>query len=189
MSSPPTSLIQPHRPAIMGTRHMIVAGHYLAAQAGFQVLEAGGNAVDAGVAAGLALNVVESEMASFGGVAPIIVHWAETGEFFTVSGLGVWPEAASCEYFRKHHRGRIPAGILRTVVPAAPDAWITALESWGTLAFGDCAAAAIRLAREGFATYPLLCDWIALELDTIRPWPGNAVVYLPEGRVPGSARC
>ena len=163
---------------------MIVASHYLAAQAGFQVLEAGGNAVDAGVAAGLALNVVESEMASFGGVAPIILYSAEADEFFTISGLGVWPAAASSEYFRKHHGGRIPSGILRTVVPAAPDAWITALERFGTLTFGDCAAAAIRLARDGFATYPLLCDWIAHELDAIRRWPGNAAVYLPEGRPP-----
>lgn len=47
MSSPPAPLAQPHRPAIMGPRHLIVAGHYLAAKAGFQVLEAGGNAVDA----------------------------------------------------------------------------------------------------------------------------------------------
>ena len=168
----------------MGTRHMIVASHYLAAQAGFHVLEAGGNAVDAGVAAGLVLNVVESEMASFGGVAPIIIYWAEADEFFTISGLGVWPAAASSEYFRKHHGGRIPTGILRTVVPAAPDAWITALERWGTLPFGDCAAAAIRLAQDGFATYPLLCDWIAHELDTIRHWPGNAAMYLPNGRPP-----
>ena len=163
---------------------MIVASHYLAAQAGFQVLEAGGNAVDAGVAAGLALNVVESEMASFGGVAPIILYWAETDEFFTVSGVGVWPAAASAELFREHHDGRIPNGILRTVVPAAPDAWITALERFGTFTFGDCAAAAIRLARDGFAAYPLLCDWIANERDTIRHWPGNAAVYLPEGRPP-----
>ena len=184
MSSPPASLVQPRRPAVMGTRHMIVAGHYLAAQAGFEVLEAGGNAVDAGVAAGLALNVVESEMASFGGVAPIILYWAETDEFFTISGVGVWPAAASCEYFKRFHGGRIPAGILRTVVPAAPDAWITALERWGTLTFGDCAAAAIRLAREGFAAYPLLCDWIAHEVESIRHWPGNAAVYLPEGRPP-----
>ena len=184
MSSPIAPQAQPHRPAIMGSRHMIVASHYLAAQAGFQVLEGGGNAVDAGVAAGLALNVVESEMASFGGVAPIILYWAETDEFFTISGLGVWPAAASSEYFRRHHGGRIPNGILRTVVPAAPDAWITALERWGTFTFGDCAAAAIRLANDGFATYPLLCDWIAHDLDTIRHWPGNAAVYLPNGRPP-----
>ena len=168
----------------MGNRHMIVAGHHVAAQAGFQILESGGNAIDAGVAAGLALNVVESEMASFGGVAPIILYRAETDEFFTVSGLGGWPAAASGGYFQVHHGGRIPKGILRTVVPAAPDAWVTALERWGTLSFADVSAAAIRLAREGFVTYPLLCGWIAQESDTIRDWPGSAAMYLPEGRPP-----
>ena len=184
MSSSPSPLAQPHRPNIMGTQHMIVAGHHLAAQAGFQVLEAGGNAVDAGVAAGLALSVVESEMASFGGVAPIILYLAETDEVVTISGLGGWPGAASCEYFHKHHDGRIPTGILRTVVPAAPDAWITVLERWGTFTFADVSAAAIRLAREGFVVYPLLADWIAKEFDSIRHWPANAAMYLPEGRPP-----
>ena len=69
---------QLQRPGIVGARHVIVAGHHLAAQAGFQILEAGGNAVDAGVAAGIALSVVESEMVSFTGVAPILIYLAET---------------------------------------------------------------------------------------------------------------
>lgn len=47
-----------NRPTVMGTKHVIAAGHYLAAHAGFEILEAGGNAVDAGVAAGIALGVL-----------------------------------------------------------------------------------------------------------------------------------
>ena len=96
----------------MGRRHVIVAGHYLAAQAGMQVLEAGGNAVNAAVAAGIALSVVESEMVSFAGVAPIILYVAETQEVVTISGLGGWPRAATCEYFHQHHGGapRPPPG-------------------------------------------------------------------------------
>ena len=58
---------RPHRPNLMGTRHVVSAGHYLGAEAGFLVLEAGGNAVDAGVAAGITLNVVEPHMCCFGG--------------------------------------------------------------------------------------------------------------------------
>ena len=73
----------------MARRHVIVAGHYLAAQAGMKVLEAGGNAVNAAVAAGIALSVVESEMVSFAGVAPIILYVAETQEVVTISGLGL----------------------------------------------------------------------------------------------------
>ena len=175
---------QPLRPNISGTRHVIVAGHYLASQAGLQVLEAGGNAIDAGVAAGIALSVVESEMVSFAGVAPIILYMAETQEIVTISGLGGWPQAASCEYFHQHHGGAIPKGIARTVVPGAPDAWITALERFGTMGFGEVAAAAIRFAREGIAMYPLLADWIASQEETLRAWPTSAAVFLPEGRPP-----
>ena len=175
---------QPLRPNIMGTRHVIVAGHYLAAQAGFQVLEAGGNAVDAGVAAGIALGVVESEMVSFAGVAPILVYLADTREVVTISGLGGWPRAASSDYFQKHHGGAIPAGIVCTVVPGAPDAWITALERYGTMRFADVAANAIRFAREGFAMYPLMADWIRSKADALGQWPSSAAVFLPGGRPP-----
>ena len=65
-----------HRPTIMGTRHMVSACQYLAAEAGFRILEAGGNAIDAGVAAGMALSVVQPEYVNFAGVAPIIIYSA-----------------------------------------------------------------------------------------------------------------
>src|SRR5438270_11235922 len=83
------------RPVVMGTRHMAVAGHYLAAHAAFQILEAGGNAVDAGAAAGIALGVLQSDMVNVAGVAPIILYLADRREVITISGLGCWPRAAS----------------------------------------------------------------------------------------------
>ena len=106
-----------------------MAGHYLAAHAGFAILEAGGNAVDAGVGAGIAEAVVESDQVNFAGVAPIMIYLADFGEVVTISGLGTWPKAASCEFFQKEHNGEIPEGLLRAVVPAAPAAWITALQT------------------------------------------------------------
>ncbi len=65
------------RMSIMGTRHVISAGHYLAAHAGFQILEAGGNAIDAGVAAGIAIGVLQTDKVNFGGVAPQIIYTAK----------------------------------------------------------------------------------------------------------------
>ena len=135
---------QPCRPNVMATRHAAAAGHYLATHAAFEVLEAGGNAVDAGVAAGLALGVLESAQVSVAGVAPIMIYLADSREVITISGLGTWPKAASCAYFQDKHGGAIPKGVERTVVPAAPDAWITALERYGTMRFGDVAAADVR---------------------------------------------
>src|SRR5512134_958215 len=82
----PTSTVQ-----TIGTRWAIAAGHSLAAEAGARMLSAGGNAIDAGVAAGFTLGVVHPDMVSVGGVAPILVHLARTGETFEVSGVGPYP--------------------------------------------------------------------------------------------------
>ena len=172
------------RPAIAGTRHMAVAGHYLAAHAAFQVLEAGGNAIDAGCAGGIALGVLQSELVNVAGVAPIIIYLAESQEVVTISGLGTWPRAADLEVFRREHDGHVPEGILRTVVPAAPDAWITALERFGTMTFADVVAAAIRFASEGFVMYPLMADLIRANEEKYRRWDANADIYLPGGKPP-----
>ena len=77
-----------HRPTIAVTRHAIAAGHYLAATAGFDILQAGGNAIDAGVAAGIALGVVQSDLVNCAGVAPILIYHAEKREVVTIAGLG-----------------------------------------------------------------------------------------------------
>ena len=65
-----------YRPLIGGATHMISTGHYLATAAGYRILEQGGNAIDAGVAAGIVINVTLPQYTSFGGVAPIIIHHA-----------------------------------------------------------------------------------------------------------------
>src|SRR5580700_6078547 len=134
---------RPRRPNVMARWHVVVSGHYWASQAGFQILEAGGNAIDAGVATGLAIDVLESEFVGFGGVAPVMIHLAERNETHVISGVGVWPRAADIEHFHRNYGGRIPEGLLHCVVPAAPSIWITALERFGTMSFGDVAAAAI----------------------------------------------
>ncbi len=173
-----------HRPTIMGTRHMVAATQYLAAEAGFRILEAGGNAIDAGVAAGIALGVVQPEFVNVAGVAPIIIYSAADNRVFTIPGLGTWPMAIERDYFQKHHGGKIPQGILRTVVPAAPDAWITALERFGTMSCGDIAHSAIGFARDGFPVYPLMSEIITEHEAEYRMFPSNIALYLPNGRPP-----
>ena len=177
-----------HRPTIMGTRHMVAACQYLAAEAGFRILEAGGNAIDAGVAAGIALGVVQPEYVNFAGVAPIIIYSADENRVITISGLGGWPKALERDYFQKHHGGKIPKGVLRTVVPAAPDAWITALAQWGTMSFGEVAASAIDFARDGFPVYPLMSEIITEHEAEYREFPSNVALYLPHGRPPQRRR-
>src|SRR5437868_551134 len=173
-----------HRPTIMGTRHMVAATHYLAAEAGFRILEAGGNAIDAGVAAGIALGVVQPEFVNVAGVAPIIIYSAAEQRVVTIPGLGPWPKALDRNYFKDKHGGKIPQGIMRTVVPAAPDAWITALAQWGTMSFGEVAESAIGFARDGFPVYPLMSEIITEHEAEYRMFPSNVALYLPHGRPP-----
>ncbi|MGH8620600.1 MAG: gamma-glutamyltransferase family protein, partial [Burkholderiales bacterium] len=173
-----------NRMSVMGTRHVISAGHYLAAHAGFEILEAGGNAVDAGVAAGIAIGVLQTDKVNFGGVAPQIIYTAKSKRVHCIDGLGVWPKAITPDYFVRRHRGKIPKGVERCVVPAAPDAWVTALEHFGTMRFGEVASSAIRFAREGFPMHPMMSDFIKENEETYRRWPASRKVFLPKGRPP-----
>jgi gamma-glutamyltranspeptidase / glutathione hydrolase len=172
-----------HRPTICGTRHAVAAGHYLAAAAGFAILEGGGNAIDAGCAAGVALGVLQPDLVNVAGVAPILIRLGD-GTVESIAGLGWWPRSLPADLFMREHGGRIPEGVLRTVVPAAPDAWMTALKRHGTMRFAEIAAPAIRFAAEGFQVYPLLAASIAAHADEYRRWEANAAVFLPGGRAP-----
>jgi gamma-glutamyltranspeptidase/glutathione hydrolase len=173
----PTSTVQ-----TIGTRWAVAAGHSLAAEAAASVLSAGGNAVDAGVAGGFTLGVVHPDMVSVAGVAPILVHVARTGETWQVSGVGPYPRASSREYFMQRHGGQIPAGLPRTVVPAAPDAWCTALERWGTMSFADAITPALGHAERGFAVSAFSAYQMGANADKYRRWPSSVALYLRDGR-------
>src|SRR5687767_15012502 len=173
-----------YRPTLTGSRHMIAAGHYHAAHAGFRILEAGGNAVDAGVAAGITLGILQTDRVNFAGVAPLMIYLADQRKVVNIDGLGTWPRAASIDYFRREHGGAMPSGILRTVMPAAPASWIKALAEYGTLSFGEVAQAAIRLTRDGFAMHEFMAEYIRDHEKEYRQWPQSAAVFLPKGRPP-----
>jgi gamma-glutamyltranspeptidase/glutathione hydrolase len=168
----------------MAREFAISAGHYLATEAGHSVLAAGGNAVDAGVAAGLALGVVQSDLVNVAGVAPIMLWHAASARVVNIDGLGVWPAAARIETFMQEHAGAIPEGLLRTVVPGAPSSWLMALERFGSLSFAEVAEAAIRLAEQGFAVDRCMAEFITAHAEGFGRWPENRAIYMPAGRPP-----
>src|SRR3954465_2582439 len=105
----------PLQPMITAARHMVSAGPSLAPEAGHAVLQAGGNAIDAGVAAGIALGVLHSDQVQFSGVAPLGICLAGRDEVVPIAGLGGWPKATKVEAL--YANKAIPNGIHRTVVP------------------------------------------------------------------------
>src|SRR5256885_11138647 len=172
----PTATVQ-----AIGTRWAVAAGHTLASEAAARVLSAGGNAIDAGVAAGFCLGVVHPDMVSVAGVAPILVHVARSRETFQVSGVGPYPRASTLQYFRGLGN-EIPPRLPRTVVPAAPAAWCMALERWGTMSFAEVATAATEHAGRGFPLSNFSAYQMTANADKYRRWATSAALYLNNGR-------
>src|SRR2546429_3545908 len=124
-TAPPIAVTQ-GRPALLPPHHVVSPCHYLASFAGQRMFERGGNAIDAGVAAGIALNVLERHLTDFGGVAPIIVYRPGMAAPETIDGLGHWPASLDLETYRRRHGDDMPIGVERSVTPAAGDASPTA---------------------------------------------------------------
>jgi len=180
----PGTTLTSFRPLMQGTNGMVAASHPAAAMAGLDILRKGGNAIDAGVAVGLALNVVHVDDCSFLGVAPTVMYLADRKEVVEIDGLGVWPQAASVEYFKKNHDGQLRPGIFNSLTPAAGDAWITALSRFGTMSFGEVAGAAIDLAGNGFPMFRYLAGRFVTAFEAYSAHPSTAEIFLPNGRAP-----
>ena len=173
-----------YRPAVMGAQAMVSSTHYLATTAGLEILKAGGNAIDAGVAVGLCINVLEPHLTNLAGVAPIMTYDAATGSVETISGLGRWPAAITLDWYRDNFGGDMPEGIPRSVTPAAIAAWLDALALGGTKTFAEVVAPALALAEGGFPVYPRLANTFAREAEALAGWPSSLPTFLPNGRAP-----
>ena len=174
------------RPVVTGRKAVVTAGHYLAAQAGMQMIHAGGNAIDAGVAMGFCLAVLEPQSNGIGGESPMLIHHAKSGKTISISGQGVAPKAATIEWFKQNDISLIPGDcLLAATVPSQFSNWITALAEFGTLSLETVLSPALDLAENGFAmTHGLRRAILANEKRYREEWPGSAAVYLPGGKVP-----
>ena len=174
------------RPEIAGTFGVVASTHWLASQVGMAVLERGGNAFDAAVAAAFMLHVAEPHLNGPGGDAPIILHNAKTGTQHVICGQGVSPQAATLKKFEEIGINLIPGtGLLPAVVPGAFDAWCRLLRDWGTWELPEVMAFAIGYAKNGVHLVARACATI----NGVKPlfeqaWPTSAAVFLPGGEVP-----
>ncbi len=173
-----------HRPPIQARHYVASTGHYLATAAAMRILANGGNAIDAGVAAGICINILLPDLTSFGGVAPTIVFHKATGQLRSISGLGCWGKSANIDVFKREEGGEIPIGARRSIVPGAADAWLTALARYGCLTFEEVVTPAIELCEGGYQVYPSLQRNIAKEIEAIRSWPSTAAIFLRDGEAP-----
>jgi gamma-glutamyltranspeptidase/glutathione hydrolase len=181
------------RPVVAGTLGVVAAGHPLVSMAGMQMLLDGGNAFDAGVAAGFAAAVVEPTASyTLCGECVAMIHDARHRETHAVSGQGTAPGLATIPFFRGRGHDRIPTGPgaeahLSFTVPGAVDAYLTILERFGTKSVGEVLAPAVRYAERGFPMYEYMHRMLAIpetrtQFDTYPP--GGHDVFYPGGRTP-----
>jgi gamma-glutamyltranspeptidase/glutathione hydrolase len=160
----------------------VSAGHPLTAAAAFEILQRGGNAFDAGVAALLVGGVVEQDFYSLGGEALVLVYPQTTKKVTAVVGQGWAPKGATIDWYNQRHKTLNGEGLDPAVVPGALHAALTVLEQWGTMSFEEVSARAIEYAEQGFPLRPRTANAIRDNLKFFQSWPGNRKYWLkPDG--------
>ncbi|MQS36083.1 gamma-glutamyltransferase family protein [Streptomyces katsurahamanus] len=164
---------------------MVSSTHWLASQSAMAVLEDGGNAYDAAVAAGFVLQVVEPHLCGPAGEVPVIVAPAG-GAVRVLCGQGPAPAGASIPHYRSLGLDLVPGtGPLAAAVPGAFDAWLVLLRDLGTRSLAEVLRYAIGYAEDG---HPPV-ERVGQTVETVRElfekeWTSSAEVYLPGGRPP-----
>ncbi len=174
------------RPDLLGDFGMVASTHWLASAVGMSVLERGGNAADAAVAAGFTLQVVEPHLNGPGGEVPILLWDPADGNVRVIAGQGPTPAAATIEHYRGEGLELVPGtGLLAATVPGAFAAWLLLLQRWGSWRLRDVLAPAIHYADIGFPVLPGTADTIAAVAGTFqRDWPHSAATWLVDGAAP-----
>jgi gamma-glutamyltranspeptidase / glutathione hydrolase len=182
------------RPVIDGTFGVAATTHWIATAVAMGILERGGNAFDAGVAAAFTLQVVEPHLNGPGGDVPVILYdqrqHGGSGAPVIICGQGPAPAGATIAHYRGHlGLDIIPGtGLLAACIPGTFDTYMLILEQHGTMSVRDVLEAAIGYARNG---HPIVERAVAT-IDTVQDlfkthWPTSAEVYLPGGHVPKQA--
>ncbi len=172
--------------SVVMTRYGIVAAESpLAAQAGARVLEQGGSAVDAAVAANAVMGVVEPMMDGIGGDLFAIVYDAKSGKLYGLNASGWAPTGLSLDFLKNQAISSMPQrGINSVTVPGAVDGWSKLLERFGRRKLADDLSPAIHYAQEGFPVPEMAAAYWAASQPFVTADANAASTFLPGGRPP-----
>ncbi len=179
-------------PPVRGTKEMVAAANNFEVEAGYRLLQQGGNAVDAGVAAMLAATVTEQARIGFGGEVPLIIKM-KGKPARVLSGIGTAPAKATVDYYRtrkleawetKEDFPPIPAvGIHGAILPGIPSAAIVALAENGTKSFAEVVEPAIGYA-DGFPLGEEFGNFLRNTGRVMQLWPSSRDFFFPDGKMP-----
>src|SRR5205807_2449879 len=173
------------RPELRGTFGVVSSTHWLASQCAMAVLDRGGNAFDAAVAAGFVLQVVEPHLNGLGGEVPMVLWDVTRGRAEVICGQGPAPMAASVGTIHAIGLDEVPGtGLLAACVPGAFSGWMALLRDHGTRELDELLRFATGYAASGFPLGARAADVIrAVEPLFREHWPSSAKVYLGGGSV------
>lgn len=177
------------RPEIEGTFGVCATTHWIATAVGMSILERGGNAFDAGVAAAFTLQVVEPHLCGPGGDVPVIVYDRKRGKPEVICGQGPAPAGATIKHYRDDlGLDIVPGtGLLACCIPGTFETYMHVLRDHGTMRVRDVLEAAIGYAESGHPIVDRACQTIATVKGLFQQhWPTSAEVYLPGGQVPAA---
>lgn len=174
-----------HRPVTMACHGMVAAPHHLAAQAGLEILKAGGNAVDAAIAANATLQVVYPFVNGLGGDLFLMLYDARSRQIYGLNASGRAPRAATVERYHALGYQAMPAfGVHTVTVPGCVDGWGRAEERFGRLGLARALAPAIRYAEEGFPVGAGLHRALTFMNTQAHTHRSFRETYMPRGKVP-----
>jgi gamma-glutamyltranspeptidase/glutathione hydrolase len=170
------------RSTVYAPRGAVGTSQPLATGAALRILEAGGNAIDAAVAAAAVLNVTEPYMTGMGGDMFAILWSAEEGRLVGLDASGRSGSKVSAEALVAEGAERVPyRGPGAVTVPGALSGWQALLDSYGTMTLAEVLQPAIRIAESGFPVTPIIArDW-GNTADVLRRDEGAAQTFLLEG--------
>jgi len=173
------------RSVVITERGIVATSHYLASQAGAQILARGGTAMDAAIAANTVLGVTEPMMNGMGGDLFLIYWDSKAGKLYGLNASGWAPRKLTVEFLAAQGINAMPRdGIHSVTVPGAVDGWSQAHKRFGRLPWKDLFSAAIYYAENGYAVPEIVHGYWAAEEAKMQKTDEARRVFLPSGKAP-----
>lgn len=173
------------RSEVIARNGMAATSHPLATMIAIDILQQGGNAIDAAIAANAALGLMEPTGSGIGGDLFAIVWDARTKKLYGLNASGRSPAALTLQYFKENGYQKIPSyGPLPVTVPGCVDGWFELHKKFGKLPMKKILAPTIRYAEEGFPVTELIAYYWERQGPLLSRFPGFAEVFMPDGKAP-----
>ncbi len=174
------------RSEVIGQHGMVATSHPLATQIGIDVLKKGGTAIDAAIAANIALGLMEPTGSGIGGDLFAIVWDAEEQKLFGLNASGPAPQSISLDYFKQQKLAKIPPfGPLPVTVPGAVDGWVKLHEKFGNQSFASLFEPTIGYAKKGHPVTETIAYYLDRSKEIFKQYPNFSDVWMKDGETTG----